>query len=78
MRKCNIIWHLLLLLLDIICALSIGSFPVLFVEVGMIYLIMRSGTWCWVSVLEFRGWLIVVVTFHIDALFESLPPVETS
>jgi len=71
-----VIIYLLFLLLDVVCAISVRSLPVLLVKIGMIDFVMRYRTRCWIPVLDLRRRLVVLVALQTDAKFERLPPIQ--
>ena len=66
----------LLLLLDVIVALTERRLPVLLVQVRVIVLLVRHRARRRVTILELCGRLVVTVALQIHSILESIVPVQ--
>jgi hypothetical protein len=66
----------LLLLLDVIVALTEWRLPVLLVQVWVINLLVCHGARCGVTILKLSGWLIVTVALQVHSVLECIVPVQ--
>ena len=65
----------LLLLANVVVALTEGSLPVLFVKIGVVFFVERAGTWRRVSILDSIRNVVVVMALDTDGHLESLKPI---
>lgn len=71
----NIIRDDLLLLLDVVGGLSVGSFPVLLIQMGMVHFVVGDTTRSRVTILKLSRGLIVTVALQVNPVLEGLVPV---
>ncbi len=67
----------LLLLANVVGALTEGGLPVLLVQIRVVFFVEGAGTGRWVSVLDFFGDVVVVVTLDAHGHTEGFEPIAS-